>query len=163
MTAPAKIRYPAGPEDEFDVTFDDIKTRSRGDRPDLVYQLRSLEQVPGWLTEEARYLRKFHRMSIQDLAARLNITAYAVEDHIPYDVSREVGPNDRKFDEVLEVVIAAGRRFTAAQLPLPDNDHYSTRALDVAVKAGRIRRVGRTNKMIIWEPIPTTAYEGFVS
>lgn len=157
MTAPTQL--PPGAEDEFDVTFAEIRERARGDGKALVRKLSAREQVPEYLIDEVTHLTRFGYRDPDGLAALMGVSRNAIDKQIPYGVVRPIGPSDQRFAEVLEQVIASGRRFTTEALPLPDDDQFAVRELTLAVKAGRLRKVGSdkssSNKVTIWEPIST--------
>ena len=158
MTAPAKIRYPAGPEDEFDVAIADLDNLRHGDTRDLVNSLKFRERIPEWLVSEVQHLNRSRTMTPEQLASRIRVSVHAVTEHVPYGMVRPIGANDERFEKCLEDAIASGRRFTTAALPLPDSDEYGIRLVTLAANAGRIRCVGvdnSANKVKIWEPIPT--------
>jgi hypothetical protein len=141
-------------EDEFDVSRLEMTPHRRDDRRELVDMLKYRAACPEYALDEVRHLYRYGIRDMAVLAARVGMKQGTLEERfIP-----EADAADQRFTECLERLIAAGRRFTAAALPLPGSDQYGAAAITVAKNQGRIRAVGKdmtANKVTIWEPTQT--------
>lgn len=149
----------AGFEVEDDLSWDQLESKRR--RP-AASRARTGGKEPDttrdYLPEEYRWFASYG-LAHDAIARRLGIESEALAARLRRaGVPTAKDPIDVTAERVLNDLIASGRPFMASEIPEGTTEASTLRLIQMAQRAGRIRRTGKdTLGYTIWEGVPRDA------